>query len=96
MPFNSNDELDMRVTVAEWNVILTHLQEGVYRIVHPLINKINLQGAQHNAAKEAQEAREFEQQAAATNAGYTNGEISQPDIALAGDSTGTVTLVPDK
>jgi hypothetical protein len=95
MPFNPTDELDMRVNVAEWNLILTHLQEGVYKIVHPLINKINLQAAQHNAAKEQQDAQEAAQQQAA-NAPYTNGEIAQEDFAIAGDSVGSVTLVKDE
>jgi hypothetical protein len=47
MPFNPNDELTMRFTVNEWNQVIAQLQEGPYKITAPLINKINLQAAQH-------------------------------------------------
>lgn len=79
MPFNSNDELTMRFTVTEWNEIIAQLQEGPYKKSAPLINKINLQAAQHE--REAQAAT----QPAAEPVGditYTNGELlgPQPDL----------------
>jgi hypothetical protein len=106
MPFNPTDELNLNFTVAEWNQIIAQLQEGVYRIVAPLINKINVQAAQH-------EQRQKDLAApgpppfpvtppafpvAPPPAGYTNGEMRQPGpttIAVAGDQTGTITLTPD-
>lgn len=49
MPFSPNDELTMRFTVAEWNTIIAVLADGTYKTVFPLIQKINMQAAQHNA-----------------------------------------------
>lgn len=69
MPFNSNDELEMRFTVSEWNQIIGQLQEGPYKITAPLINKINLQAAKHE---------QEQQKAAPPGDGYTNGELAQP------------------
>lgn len=61
MPFNPTDELTMRFTVSEWNQVLGQLQEGPWKVVAPLINKINLQAAQHE--KQAQ-------------AGYAGGDVT--------------------
>ena len=72
MPFNPSDELTMRFTVVEWNQVIAQLQEGPYKITAPLINKINLQAAQHE--------REAQQPQAAMPAGditYTNGELTE-------------------
>ena len=65
MPFNPADELAMRFTVAEWNSILAQLQEGPWKIVAPLINKINLQAAQQETA----------QAKPGVNPNYANGEM---------------------
>lgn len=62
MPFNPNDELTMRLTVNEWNQVIAVLNDGQYKIVAPLINKINVQAAQQ------------ERQAATLPPGFTNGE----------------------
>jgi len=57
-----------------------------------LINKINLRAAQ-------QEQQAAKQTAAppqpTTNAPYTNGEM-QPDVAVTGDSVGTIVLAKDE
>jgi hypothetical protein len=45
MPFQPNEELIIRMTVIEWNQIIAQLNEGPYKIVSPLINKINVQAA---------------------------------------------------
>jgi hypothetical protein len=82
MPFNPNDELEMRFAVTEWNQIIAQLQEGPYKTVAPLINKINLQAAQHE--REAQQAQQ-PQAAQAQPVGditYTNGELLQPQPDL--------------
>jgi hypothetical protein len=95
MPFNPTDELNLNFTVAEWNQIIAQLQEGVYRIVAPLINKINVQAAQHEQRQKDLAAPGPPPFPAA---GYTNGEMRQPGpttIAVAGDQTGTITLTPD-
>lgn len=79
MPFNPTDELEMRFTVTEWNQVIAQLQEGPYKIVAPLINKINLQAAKHE--QQAQGA----QPASAQPVGditYTNGELLQPQPDL--------------
>lgn len=78
MPFNPTDELEMRFAVSEWNQIIAQLQEGPYKTVAPLINKINLQAAKHE-----QEARESQQGAQpAGDITYTNGELLQPQPEL--------------
>ena len=41
--FEPNDELKVTLTAAEWNNVMMVLNEGVYRIVAPLIGKINAQ-----------------------------------------------------
>lgn len=76
MPFNPNDELDMRFTVTEWNQIVAQLQEGPYKITAPLITKINLQAAKH----EQEAAKSGQQQAGDIT--YTNGELveARPDL----------------
>ena len=69
MPFNPTDELTMKFTAAEWNQVIGQLQEGPYKLMAPLINKMNVQAAQ-------QEQREQQQQKQQTvNAPYTNGEV---------------------
>lgn len=45
-PFNPNDELNIRLTANEWNQVLGQLQEGPWKIVAPLIGKIQMQAAQ--------------------------------------------------
>ena len=98
MPFSPNDELNLRFTVTEWNSILGQLQEGPWKIVAPLINKINLQAAQQEqeAAKRAAAAQQQPADAPGiARPPYTNGEM-QPDIAVTGDSTGTIVLAKDE
>ena len=81
MPFDPHDELDMRFTVAEWNQVLRQLQEGKYKRMAPLINKINMQAAQHEAQRQAAaEASAIAQQQPAAPIGYTNGEIHEPQL----------------
>jgi hypothetical protein len=48
------DEIAISLTVAEWNQILLVLAEGAFRIVAPLITKINEQA---NAAAGAPQAQ---------------------------------------
>lgn len=76
MPFKPSDELVMRFTASEWNQVIGQLQEGPYRIVAPLINKINMQAAQQEAANAAPQTVE------AGDITYTNGELlqAQPDL----------------
>lgn len=80
MPFNPTDELTMRFTVTEWNQVIGQLQEGAYKIVAPLINKINLQAAQHE--REAQTASAAGEPQTAGDITYTNGELLQPQPDL--------------
>jgi len=68
MPFNPTDELSLKFTVTEWNQILAQLQEGPWKIVAPIINKINLQAAQ-------QEQQSLPKTA---SVGFTNGELVDP------------------
>lgn len=70
MPFQPTDELTMKLTVAEWNQVIAQLHEGTYKLVAPLIQKINVQAQQHEQASVA----------AAVPAGFTNGEIKS-DVA---------------
>lgn len=76
MPFKPTDELTMRFTASEWNQVIAQLQEGPYRLVAPLINKINMQAAQQEAANAAPQTVE------AGDITYTNGELlqAQPDL----------------
>lgn len=76
MPFNPNDELTMSFTVVEWNQVIAQLQEGPYKITAPLINKINLQAAQHE--RQAQTASAAGEPQAAGDITYTNGELLEP------------------
>jgi hypothetical protein len=93
MPFNPTDELDMRLTVAEWNAVLAHLQEGRYKDTAALIAKINVQAAQH----EAQTQPAPPVPPAPPAPGYTNGEVREGDtVTVTGDTQGTITLAPDK
>lgn len=80
MPFNPTDELEMRFAVSEWNQIIAQLQEGPYKTVAPLINKINLQAAKHE--REAQTASAVGEPQTAGDITYTNGELlqAQPDL----------------
>lgn len=75
MPFQPTDELPIRLTVLEWNQIITALGEEKQRIANPLINKINQQAAQ------------LEQQS--QQPGFTNGEmksdVGEPVIVPRGD-----------
>lgn len=76
MPFKPSDELTMRFTASEWNQVIAQLQEGPYRLVAPLINKINIQAAQQEQAANASQTVE------AGDITYTNGELlqAQPDL----------------
>ena len=76
MSFKPGDELTMRFTASEWNQVIAQLQEGPYRIVAPLINKINLQAVQQEQAANAPQTVE------AGDITYTNGELlhPQPDL----------------
>lgn len=70
MPFQPTDELTMRLTVAEWNQVIAQLNEGPYKIVAPLIQKINVQAAQH------------EQRSQQPQPSFTNGELKdEKDVA---------------
>lgn len=77
MPFKPTDELTMRFTAAEWNEVIAQLQEGPYRRVAPLINKINIQAAQQEQA-----ASDEAQTVQAGDITYTNGELlqAQPEL----------------
>jgi hypothetical protein len=74
MPFNPTDELTMRFTVSEWNAVLGQLQEGPWKIVAPLINKINIQAAQ-------QETAQAQPPKPGVNPAYANGEM-HADVAF--------------
>ena len=87
MPFNATDELTMNLSVVEWNQVLAQLAEGPYRIVAPLINKINIQAAQHEQASRIPAGAGLaagEQQT--VDFGYTNGAMltPQPDLTPGG------------
>ena len=41
--FEPNDELKVTLTASEWNNVMMVLNDGIYRIVAPLIAKINAQ-----------------------------------------------------
>ena len=71
MPFSPNDELVMRFTASEWNQVINQLQEGPYRIVAPLISKINIQAAQQEKQRAEVEP------VVAGDITYTNGELSE-------------------
>lgn len=43
MPFEPTDELTITLSALEWNQVLGALNEGVYRIVSPIISKITAQ-----------------------------------------------------
>jgi hypothetical protein len=62
MPFQPTDEITLRLTVTEWNQIIAQLHEGTYKVMAPLINKINVQAAQHEKASQEQAA-------------FANGEV---------------------
>ena len=61
MPFQPTDELTLKLTVAEWNEVIAQLGEGKHRVVGPLIQKISIQAAQHEAASRTP--------------GFINGEV---------------------
>jgi hypothetical protein len=91
MPFSPTDELDMRLTVAEWNVVLAHLQEGRYKDTAALIVKINTQAVAHEQQSKPAPPQE------SSAPGYTNGEVREGDtVAVTGDTQGTIVLAPDK
>lgn len=71
MPFKPSDELVMRFTASEWNQIIGQLQEGPYKIVAPLISKMNVQAVQQEKQHEADEP------VVAGDITYTNGELLQ-------------------
>jgi hypothetical protein len=48
------DELTIRLTLAEWNVIMAMLGEQKYQLVAGLINKINQQAAMQNGDARAE------------------------------------------
>jgi hypothetical protein len=90
MPFEPQAVLTMQFSVTEWNSILAQLQEGPWKIVAPLINKINLQAAQHEAAQASAAAVA---PAPAQPAGYSNGALQPGDTVTAtGDITGAIVL----
>lgn len=76
MPFKPSDELVMRFTASEWNQVIAQLQEGPYRLVAPLINKINIQASQQEQAANAPQTVE------AGDITYTNGELLTPQPEL--------------
>jgi hypothetical protein len=50
--FQPTDELQMRLSVAEWNLIMGILGKQQYETVAPLIAKINEQAAQQHQGPE--------------------------------------------
>lgn len=73
MPFKPSDELVMRFTASEWNQIIGQLQEGPYKIVAPLISKMNIQAVQQEKQQEAAP----DEPIVAGDITYTNGELLQ-------------------
>ena len=43
MPFQPTDELTLKLTVAEWNQVIAQLNEGPYKTVAPIIQKVQMQ-----------------------------------------------------
>ena len=86
MPFNATDELTMTFTVVEWNQVIAQLQEGPYRITAPLINKINIQAAQHEQASRTPPGAGLAPAEQHTvDFGYTNGALlTQPEPQTGG------------
>ena len=74
MPFKPTDELTMRFTASEWNDVIAQLQEGPYKIVAPLITKINLQAAQHEQRSQVP-AQAEKPTAQVGDIAYSNGEL---------------------
>lgn len=72
MPFKPSDELVMRFTASEWNQIIGQLQEGPYKIVAPLISKMNIQAVQ----QEKQQQEGAQEPIVAGDITYTNGELA--------------------
>ena len=66
MPFQPTDELTLKFTVAEWNLVIAQLNEGPYKTVAPLIQKIQMQAAQHEKASQEKQ-------------GFINGQMSEGD-----------------
>lgn len=73
MPFKPTDELTMRFTASEWNQIIGQLQEGPYKIVAPLISKMNVQAVQ----QEKQQETAPNEPIVAGDITYTNGELAE-------------------
>lgn len=73
MPFKPSDELVMRFTASEWNQIIGQLQEGPYKIVAPLISKMNIQAVQ----QEKQQQEGAQEPIVAGDIAYTNGELAE-------------------
>jgi hypothetical protein len=46
----ANDEVSITMTVIEWNQAILILQDGPYRVVRPILDKINDQAARAEAA----------------------------------------------
>ena len=65
MPFQPTDELTLKLTVAEWNQVIAQLNEGVHKIVAPLIQKISVQAAMHEKASQQ------------VQPGFANGEMQE-------------------
>jgi hypothetical protein len=61
-PFNPGDVIAINLTANEWNLVLSQLQEGPWKIVAPLIGKIQMQAAQQQEQTQVQ--------------GFANGEIA--------------------
>jgi hypothetical protein len=76
MPFQPTDELVMRLTVNEWNQVLSQLQEGPWKIVHPLIGKMQAQAQQQQLQAAAQPN---------PNGAYAEGEVQPTVIVPRGD-----------
>jgi hypothetical protein len=49
----ASDEVSIVLTVLEWNQAILILQDGPYRVVRPLLDKINDQAARAEAAAAA-------------------------------------------
>jgi hypothetical protein len=85
MPFNPTDELTLRFSVTEVNQILGQLQEGPWRIVAPLITKINVQAAQQEQRGEMEVPPPPTGPPAPEGRPYTAEEISQANGQWRGD-----------
>jgi hypothetical protein len=48
--FQPNDQISVALTASEWNQVLAVLAEGPFKVVMPLITKINEQAMRQDGA----------------------------------------------